>query len=71
MTEYWNRRVIFKNSEWINETYVRASNIFQVAETLLEKRAARERLGTVVAIKAPLPEADDLDDESFSLLNEY
>ncbi len=57
MPKYWNRRITFINSEWVyTDTYVRASNIFEVCSNLLERKEIREKIWKIVAIREPYEE---------------
>ena len=59
MNREWNRIIVIDTHDWHSiETFVRAANIFQVAETLLEKRTAWEKEWTIIAVLAP----NDLDE---------
>ena len=59
MNREWNRIIVIDTHDWHSiETFVRASNIFQVAEALLEKRAAWEKEWVIIAVLVP----NDLDE---------
>ena len=59
MNRFGNRIIVIDTHDWHSiETFVRASNVFQVAEALLEKRAAWEKEWTIIAVLA----SNDLDE---------
>ena len=62
MADRGNWRVILEDADWsISETYVRASSFYDVAQTILERKEAREKAWKILAVKAPTPEPDEDD----------